>query len=186
MALKAIIHKANLHFSDLDRQIYMDHALTVARHPSETDERMVVRLLAFALNAPTNTNLGPLELAKDMWESEAPALWQKDLTGRIAHWIDVGQPDERRLLRACGAADRVSVYTFASSTPGWWADFAPKVSRVRNLSVWQIPADQSRELAQLAQRGMDLQITVQDGTIWVGDNDRSIEVTLVPLRKADD
>jgi uncharacterized protein YaeQ len=177
MALKAIIHKANVQFADLDRQNYADYALTVARHPSETDERMLVRLLVFALNAPAEGGDTILELAKDMWEAEAPALWEKDLTGRITHWIDVGQPDERRLLRACGAAARVSVYSFASSTSQWWPTFAPKIEKARNLTVWQIPSEQSRAMAVLADRNMELNVTVQDGSIWVGNAVHSIEIT---------
>ena len=100
MALKAIIHKANVQLSDIDRGVYGDHPLTIARHPSETDERMLIRLLAFALNVPEDNDHGALEFAKDMWDVEEPALWHKDLTGQIIeHWIEVGQPDEKRLLR---------------------------------------------------------------------------------------
>jgi uncharacterized protein YaeQ len=143
---------------------------------------MLARLLVFALNAPASPDNGALELAKDMWEAEAPALWQKDLTGRIIHWIDVGQPDEKRLLRACGVATRASVYSFSSSTSAWWSGFEEKVAKARNLSVWQIPSDQSRALAALAQRVMDLQITVQDGTIYVTAGQQSVEVTLIRLR----
>jgi uncharacterized protein YaeQ len=182
MALKAIIHKANLQLSDIDRGVYGDHSLTIARHPSETDERMVIRLLAFALNVPEDDQHGTLEFAKDMWNADEPALWQKDLTGQIIeHWIEVGQPDEKRLLRTTARVGRVSVYSFASSTPVWWRDIESKLTRAQNLTVLQIPSEQSRTLAALAQRTMDLQVTVQDGAIWVGDGTRSIEVTPVRL-----
>jgi uncharacterized protein YaeQ len=93
MALKAIIHKAQIQISDMDRQVYADHSVTIARHPSETDERMLVRLLAFALNAPSDVGDAALEFAKDMWEPDEPSLWQKDPTGRITQWIEAGQPD---------------------------------------------------------------------------------------------
>jgi uncharacterized protein YaeQ len=182
MALKAIIHKATLQLSDIDRGVYGDHSLTIARHPSETDERMIIRLLAFALNVPEDDRHGTLEFAKDMWDADEPALWQKDLTGQIiSHWIEVGQPDEKRLLRTTARVGRVSVYSFASSTPVWWRDIEPKLTRAQNLTVWQIPPEQSRALAALAQRTMDLQVTVQDGAIWVGDGTRSIEVAPVLL-----
>ena len=98
MALKAIIHKAQIQISDMDRQVYADHSVTIARHPSETDERMLVRLLAFALNAPSEVGEAALEFAKDMWEPDEPSLWQKDPTWRITQWIEVGQPDARLLL----------------------------------------------------------------------------------------
>ncbi len=180
MAIKATIYKATVELSDMDRNLYGDHAMMLARHPSETDERMLIRLLAFALNVPNTEDRGPLELAKDMWDADEPGLWQKDLTGQIEHWIEIGQPDDKRLLRASSRAGRVSVYSFSSSTGTWWSGIANKITRAQNLSVWQIPAEQSRALAGLAQRSMRLQVTVQDGGIWVGDGDRSVEVT--PLR----
>jgi uncharacterized protein YaeQ len=181
MAIKATIHKAIIQLSDLDRQVYADHALTIARHPSETDERMLIRLLAFTLSAPINSDDGVLELAKDMWDPDEPALWQKDLTGRIAHWIEVGQPDDKRLMRASSIAGRVSVYSFGSNTPIWWEGIRTRITRARNLSVWQIPSEQSQALAELAQRSMDLQVTVQDGTVWVGEGERSVEIAPIRL-----
>lgn len=180
MALKATIYKAHVQLADMDRQVYGDHALTIARHPSETDERMMIRLLAFALNVPASNDHGALEFAKDLWDTDEPGLWQKDLTGQIEHWIDVGQPDDRRMMRACPRAGRVSVYSFSSSTPVWWSGIETKITRARNLSVWQVSADQSQQLATLAQRTMQLQVTVQDGAVWVGNGERSVEVA--PLR----
>ncbi len=176
MALKATIYKANVQLADMDRHVYVDHALTLARHPSETDERMMIRLLAFALNAPADNDHGALEFAKDLWDTDEPGLWQKDLTGQIEHWIDVGQPDDKRLMRASSRSGRVSVYSFSASTPIWWSGIANKITRADNLSVWQVPAEQSQALATLAQRTMQLQVTVQDGAVWVGDAQRSIEV----------
>jgi uncharacterized protein YaeQ len=180
MAIKATIFKANLQIADMDRNVYVDHAVTIARHPSETDERMMIRLLALALNLPADTDHGTLELAKDLWETDEPALWHKDLTGEIKHWIDVGQPDEKRLLRASGRADRVSVLSYSASTPIWWAGIANKVARADNIEAWQIEVAQSQALAALAQRTMQLQLSVQDGSCWLGDGQTSIEIT--PLR----
>ncbi len=160
----------------MDRGIYTDHALTIARHPSETDERMMVRLLAYALHAPADNDQGALELAKSLWDTDEPDLWQKDLTGRIVHWIDVGQPDDKRLMKACGRADRVSIVSYSASTPLWWSAIRNKVSRARNLSVWRLPAEQSAELAGLAARGMQLQVTVQDGRVWIGNGATSVEI----------
>jgi len=176
MALKATIYKAQVQLSDIDRNIYSDHSVTIARHPSETDERLLIRLLAFALNAPVNKDQGELEFAKDLWEADEPSLWQKDHTGRIVHWIEVGQPDEKRLLRTSARVDRVTVYCFSPSTPIWWKGLETKLTRTRNLSIWQIPSSQSRALADMVQLTMQLQVTVQDGAIWVGDGTRSIEV----------
>jgi uncharacterized protein YaeQ len=182
MAIKATIFKANVQLSDIDRGHYADYPVVIARHPSETDERMLIRLLAFALNVPSDSDHGPLEFAKDMWDPDEPSLWQKDYTGDILHWIEVGQPDEKRLLRMCARVPRVSVYSFAASTPIWWKNIAGKLTRTVNLSVWQIPPEQSQALAALAQRTMDLQVTVQDGGIWVGDGTHSIEIAPMRLK----
>ncbi len=120
MAQKATVCKAALQLADVDRAIYADRQLTLARHPSETDERMMVRLLAFALNVPGDDGDGALEIAKGLWDPDEPELWQKDLTGRIVHWIEVGQPEERRLLKASARAERVSVYAFSHVALSWW------------------------------------------------------------------
>jgi uncharacterized protein YaeQ len=181
MALKATIHKLQLQIADMDRAVYADHALTLALHPSETEERMMVRLLAFALHAPADDRDGGLQFARGLSDGDEPDLWQHDLTGRLQHWIEVGQPDERRLARACGRADRVTIYAYGSAAPIWWAALAGKVARLRNLRVWQLPAAQSQSLAALAARSMSLQVTVQDGQIWVGDGRASVELAPVLL-----
>lgn len=177
MALKATIYKAQLQLADMDRHVYADPALTIARHPSETDERMMVRVLALALGWPADTNEGSLELAKDMWDPDEPALWHKNFSDEILHWVDVGQPDDKRLMKASGRARSVSVYAFQSSTPIWWDGLVNKVSRASNLTVWQIPTEQSQALAALAQRSMQLQVTVQDGTVWINDGTQTVEIT---------
>ena len=176
MALKATIFKASLQIADMDRGLYADHALTLARHPSETDERMMIRVLAFALNVPPDDHRGMLEAAKGLWDTDEPDLWHKDLTGQILQWIDVGQPDDKRLMRASGRSEQVTVYSFSHSTPIWWNGIATKITRARNIAVWRIDAAQSQALAALAQRSMQLQLTVQDGSAWVGDGQRSVEI----------
>jgi uncharacterized protein YaeQ len=184
MALKATIYKAQIQLSDMDRSVYGEHPLTIARHPSETDERMMIRVLAYALHAPASNDHGALELAKSLWDADEPDLWQRDLTGQVMHWIDVGQPDERRILRASPRAERVTVLSFASSTPVWWSGIASKITRARNVAVWQIQAAQSQALAALAQRTMQLQVSVQDGTAYVTEGTRSVEITPVRLNPA--
>ncbi len=180
MALKSTIYKASLQIADMDRGVYADHALTIALHPSETEQRMMVRVLAFALQAPAGDTRGALQLARGLSETDEPDLWQHDLTGRLVHWIDVGQIDERRLAKACGRAERVTLYAYAASVPVWWSALEGKLARLRNLEVWQLPAAQSRALAAFAARSMQLQLTVQDGHVWVVDGARSVEI--VPRR----
>jgi uncharacterized protein YaeQ len=181
MALKATIFKAQLQLADMDRHVYADPSATIARHPSEADERMMVRVLALALNWPSDTSEGTLELAKDMWEPDEPALWHKNFSDEILHWVEVGQPDDKRIMKACGRARNVSVYAFQSSTPIWWEGIATKLTRAQNLTVWQIPTEQSQALATLAKRGMQLQFTVQDGTAWINDGEQTVEVTPIKL-----
>jgi uncharacterized protein YaeQ len=162
----------------------VDHELTVASHPSETEERMMVRILAFVLCAPGDADRGDLAFGKDLCDPDGPALSQHDLTGQLVHWIDLGQPDERRILRAAARAERVSIFSYSASTHVWWEGLANRLTRIRNVAVWQIPAEQSEKLARLAERSMDLQVTVQDGTVWVGNSNESVEITLIPLLRA--
>lgn len=182
MAIKATIYKAQLNLADMDRNVYVDTNITIARHPSEADERMMIRVLALALGWPADTSEGTIELAKDMWEPDEPALWQKNYSDEILHWVEVGQPDDKRLMKASGRARQVRVWAFQSSTPIWWDNLANKVSRAQNLQVWQVPTEQSQALATLAQRSMQLQITVQDGTAWVNDGQQTVEITPVCLK----
>jgi uncharacterized protein YaeQ len=176
MALKSTVYKAALQVSDLDRGVYADHALTLALHPSETEERLMARVLAFALQAPADDRDGALEFARGLSDSDEPDLWQKDLTGQLMHWIEVGQPDDRRLAKACARAGRVTIYAYSAATPVWWSGIANKLTRLSNLAVWRIDSEQSQALAALAARSMQLQFTVQDGSIWASDTTQTVEM----------
>lgn len=176
MALKSTIYKAHLQVADMDRQVYGDHTLTLALHPSETEERLMVRLLAFALNVPADDHRGTLQFARGLSDADEPDLWQKDLTDQLVHWIEVGQPDDRRLIKACGRAERVTLYCYSAAAPIWWAGIETKLTRLRNLEVWRLPPEQSQALTALAQRSMQWQLTIQDGHIWVSDATHSVEI----------
>ena len=177
MALKATICKASLQVADVDRNYYAEHALTVARHPSETDERMMARLLAFALNAHER-----LTFCKGLSDTDEPDLWQKDLTGAIEHWIEVGQPDDKRLLRACGRAEKVTVYAYGNRAELWWQPLAEKLERAKNLTVWRIPVSAVQALERLAGRSMQLQCTVQEGQLYFSDAAGTVQFQLTPLK----
>lgn len=181
MAIKSTIYKATLQLSDMDRQVYGEHALTLALHPSETEERLMCRLLAFALHVPGDDLRGGLQAARGLADVDEPDLWQRDLTDQVVQWIEVGQPDERRLARAAAKAERAVLYCYASAAPIWWAGIATKITRLRNLEVWRVPAEQSQALARLARRSMQLQVTVQDGLVWFSDNVDTVEVQPQPL-----
>jgi uncharacterized protein YaeQ len=182
MALKSTIYKATLQIADMDRQVYAEHALTLALHPSETEERLLVRLLAFALNVPPDTDRGALQFARGLSDADEPDLWQRDLTGELLHWIEVGQPDERRLAKACARAGRVTIYCYGSAAGLWWAGIRNKLTRLQRLWVWQIPAEQAQALAALAARSMQWQLTVQDGHVWVHAEPGAVELVPVLLQ----
>lgn len=174
MALKATIFKADLQIADMDRNYYADHAVTIARHPSETEQRMMVRLLAFALHADEG-----LSFTKGLCVDDEPDLWQRDLSGEIALWIEVGQPDERRLRKACGRARRVVAYNYGGrSADIWWNRIGEQLARLENLTVIDLSAPAVESLARLAQRTMRLQCTVQDGRVWFGDGESVVEIEL--------
>jgi len=182
MALKSTVFKAAVQIADMDRSLYADHSLTLARHPSENDERLMARLLAFALNVPADDHRGALLPARGLADGDEPDLWQHTLSGELLHWIEVGQPaDDRRLAKACGRAERVSLYCYSQAAPIWWAGIQGKLARLRNLWVWQIPAEQIQALARLVERSMQIQVTVQEGQIWVGNHSDSVEVHLKQL-----
>ncbi len=181
MALKATIFKAQLSLSDMDRGIYGDHTLTLAQHPSETEERMMTRLLAFALHVPADNHHGNLEFAKGLADPDEPDLWQHDLSGQLLHWIEVGQPDERRMLRAASRANQATFISYTASTPVWWAGVKNKLTRTDKLAVWQLPVEQSQALAATAQRSMQVQVSVQDGTVWWHQGEHNLELQLQRL-----
>ena len=180
MALKSTVFKATLSISDMDRGYYADHSLTIARHPSENDERMMARLLAFVLHAGERLAFG-----KGLSDPDEPDLVARDLTDAIVQWIEVGTPDERAILKACGRAQQVVVLAYASNTPVWWGGIETRLTRARNLNVLSIPPTQSQALAALAQRTMQLQCSVQDGSVWIADARQQVQVDITRLMGAD-
>lgn len=174
MALKATIYKAEIQIADMDRHYYGNHALTLARHPSETDERMMVRLLAYLLNAHDDLVFG-----KGISTDDEPDLWKKNLSGEIELWIEVGIPDEKRVVKASRRARNVIVYTYSHNSAVWWKQSAARLEPLGNLTVLNLPSSQSAELVKLAQRNMQLQCTVQEGQVWVSDDSNSVQIELL-------
>jgi uncharacterized protein YaeQ len=172
MALKATIFKADLQVSDLDRGHFATHALRLARHPSETDERMMVRLLAFALNADDM-----LEFGRGLSAEDEADLVQKDLTGAIEAWIDVGLPDERRVRKASGRANHVVVYTYGGRPAEmWWTENAGTLERLANLRVVDLDVESTRAMAKAVDRSMTLSCTIQDGHVWLAQGGETLEI----------
>lgn len=181
MAIKATIFKANLQIADMERHYYQDHALTLAKHPSETDERLMVRLLAFALHAHEY-----LEFGQGMTADDEADLWLKDLTGSIELWIDVGIPDEKLIRKACGRSNQVVVYCYGGRvTDMWFAQNSTQFARQKNLTIINLPVASTQALAKLAQRNMSLQCTIQDGQVWLTDGAVSVQVERTVLKAAE-
>ena len=173
MALSATIYKANLQISDMDRNYYAEHLLTLARHPSETDQRMMVRLLAFALHADEQ-----LSFTKGLCADEEPDLWQMSLCNEIELWIDVGLPDERRVRKACNRARQVYLYSYGGRGADlWWQRNAEKLQCFTNLSVIELSEQTCREMTDITQRNMQLQCTIQDGEIWLSSGEQTCSIS---------
>ena len=172
MALKSTIFKINLQISDVDRHYYNDHSFTIARHPSETDIRMMVRLLVFSIHAHED-----LTFTKGLSTDDEPDLWNKNLSGEIEQWIDLGQPDEKRIRKACGLAKQVFIYCYSgSSAEIWWNQNSEKFKRFKNLTIINIPAPKTKDLAKLAQRNIKLNCTIEDGIVWLADGSSTVEI----------
>lgn len=172
MATNATIYKAVLQISDLDRHYFQDHTLTLARHPSETEERLMVRVLAFALHADEALSFG-----RGVGTEDEPALWQGDATGAINLWIEIGQPDEKTIRQACGRSKQVVVYVYGPrGAEAWWENQRASLDRLKNLTVTLLPMESLRALAEMAQPTMQLQLTIQDGQIWIADGTQTLHL----------
>jgi len=184
LALKSTIFKANLSIADIDHAYYADHTLTLARHPSETDERMMIRLAALAFNAHrVHTDCGgdaTLAFGAGLSNPDDPDVSLRDFTGQTRLWIEVGQPEDKPLSKACGKADLVCVYCFHHAAEVWWRGIENKLTRLNNLSVFRVPTQASQALATLAQRSMQLQATVQEGTLMLSGGSSTVDFE--PLR----
>lgn len=172
MALKSTIFKVELQLADLDRNHYQTYSLTLARHPSETDERMMVRVIAFALHADA-----ALEFGKGLSTDDEPDLWRKDLTGAVEQWIEVGLPDAKRLRKACGRADAVSVVTYGGRGADlWWEQNQAALRKLARLAVINLPGDQTQAIARHVARGMTINCTIQEGELFLVIGDATLHI----------
>lgn len=180
MATKSTVFKANVQVADIDHGYYAAHALTLARHPSETDERMMIRLVALALNAHQLDMLcggdGTLAFGAGLSDPDDPDVSLTDFTGQTRLWVEVGQPEEKPILKACQKADHVSVYCYGAAAEVWWRGIGNKLARLEKLQVWRVPPGVAQELALWAQRSMQLQATIQDGLLSLSDESRHLEL----------
>jgi uncharacterized protein YaeQ len=179
VALKATVHRAEIEVADIDRGVYLSQSLTLARHPSETAERLMLRLLAWAMHADA-----ALEFGRGLSTEDEPDLWLREPDGRIRLWIELGLPEERRLRRAAGrAADLVLLaYGGRGAVDPWWERNRDALGRLPSLRVLAVPQEQSRALEAMLDRSMRLQFTLQEGQACVTDATRAVTVEPVVLR----
>lgn len=180
MALKATIYKAAVNIADMDRHFFHDANLTLAQHPSETAQRMMLRLLAWICHADDN-----LRFTKGLCADDEAEIWLRNDTLALQLWIELGLPDERRLKKACHQAPCVVLYAYGErAAQVWWQSMAEKAAAHNNLTVRFLDDRQLQQLAALAQRTMSLQATIQDGTVWLSDDKNSLEITFSEWQRA--
>ena len=173
MALNSTIYKLELQVSDMDRHYYASHNLTLAQHPSETPQRLMVRLIAFALYAHER-----LEFGRGLSTDEDPDLWQRDYTGDIDLWIDLGQPDESRIRKACARARQVVVINYSGNGAEiWWNKVGAALSRLKNLTVIDLAPDDIEAIVGLLERGMRLTAMIQDGELQLMSDRQNVALT---------
>ena len=179
MALGATVYKATIDLSDLDRNYYAEHVLTVARHPSETEARLMLRVLAFCLHAGERVEFG-----RGLSTEGEPALWEIDDTGAIVTWVELGTPDVRTVRKAAGKSEHVTVLAYDDARIGpWWTSNAGEFGKLLKLAVIAVPDDESAALAGMCSRNMQLAVTIQDGTIWVSSDSSNIQIDLKWLQR---
>jgi uncharacterized protein YaeQ len=140
---------------------------------------MMVRLVAFALHAGDRVAFGP-----GVSDADEPDLVERDLTGAIERWIEVGLPDERNLARACGRARDVVVIAYGRGVDVWWGRIAPKLERLSNLRVLKLPEEATRTLGTAAVRTMRLSATVQEGHVLLAVGDTTVDIDVEELKPA--
>ena len=178
MALKATIYKADLNIADMDQHQYQDYQLTIAQHPSETIERLMVRILAYARYADEG-----LSFTKDLFETDEPALWQMDLTGQLKQWIEVGLTDEDKVKKASARCEKVAVVAYGSSVAEWWKKNS-KILTLKNVEVWQLSEQTTSALESLCQRTMQLQLNILDGEWTLISDDGQVDIQWTQLKAA--
>ena len=178
MATGSTIYRADVSIADMDRNYYADHSLTIARHSSETEERLMVRLVAFAVFAADDLAFG-----RGISTDDEPDLWRRDLTGLIDLWIDVGLPEEKWLRKACGRSRQVVVLAYgAGKADQWWKRNAADLGRLDNLAVLALPPAAGAALAAMAGRSMRFDVTIQEGQIWFGTGRQEVSLRLDILK----
>lgn len=179
MALKATIYKATIELADMDRNYYDSLQLTLAQHPSETAQRLMVRLIAYILNAHND-----LQFGKGVSDEDEAAIWQVNYSDDIALWVELGQIDEKRLKKACNKAAQVKLYCYGTSVETWWAQSQNALNKFSKLSIEQFSTNTTDALVPLLSRTMSFQCSIQDGQLWLSCGDKSLLIETTTLKNA--
>lgn len=177
MALKATIYKANIELADMDRNYYDSLQLTLAQHPSETDQRFMVRLISYILNAHND-----LQFGKGVSDEDEAAIWQINYSDEIALWIELGQLDEKRIKKACNKAEQVKLYCYGSSVETWWSQSQHTLNKFSKLSIEQFETSTTDALVKLLSRTMEFQCSIQDGQLWLTCGHESLLIETKTLK----
>lgn len=177
MAIGATIFKVNLNLSNLNSHYYDDFNLTIAKHPSENDERMMYRIIAFLFCAHQD-----LELTKGLSSTEEPDLWQRDITGRIIHWIELGLPDERRIKQACGKSDNVTIFTYhENKTQEWITKISASFKNNDKVKIYHINTLKGPQIESLIKKSMRLSALIEENILYLSDDDDRIGIEFKEL-----
>ena len=179
MAIKPTIYKFNIALSDLNRNYYDSLNLTLALHPSETIERMMVRVMAYCFNANER-----LVFTKGLSSVEEPDIWALTLDEQISLWIDVGEPAVDRVKKSRRLASRVKVYSFNTKTDVWWSQGQAKFSQL-NVSIYRFNWEQIQKLASLVTRAMSISVTIIDDSAYIATESGECELVCLPLQQVE-
>jgi len=177
MALKATIYKATIELANMDRNYYDSLQLTIARHPSETEQRLMVRIIAYVLNAHPELHFG-----KGLSDEDEATMWQKNYSDEIALWVELGQVDEKRLKKASNQADEVKLYCYGNSVNTWWSQVEQSMNKLKRLSIEQFEPETCEALVKLLTRNMDFQCSIQDGQLWLTAGDETLLIETKKLK----
>lgn len=177
MALKATIYKVNIELANMDRNYYDSLQLTLAQHPSETEQRLMVRLICYILNAHPD-----LQFGKGVSDEDEAAIWQINYSDEIALWIELGQLDEKRIKKACNKAAKVKLYCYGSSANTWWSQTQSALQKFPKLSIEQFDTNTTNALVKLLSRNMEFQCSIQDDQLWLSCGDETLLIETNTLK----
>lgn len=172
MALQATPYKIEMNLTDMDRHVYETLRFTVARHPSETEERLAVRLIAYALFYKEHLSFG-----RGLSDVDEPALWEKSLDDRVLHWIEVGQPDSERMTWCSRRTERFSLVAYGNLRV-WQTKELDPVRSLKNINVVGIEQGALEALAQDLPRSLNWSLMISEGELFITDERGQHEVPL--------